>query len=146
MDRVTVAAAPACDVAGAVFYNNLTCRGTPFTARLAIQGEILTAVSGQSSNREDVGCGKSVNWRLYADVGGYGTIEGHNRLTFTCDCLYDIELDLDEYHHPAIYLYATCSDDYFTMMSPQMGTRRLLDRVRLPKDDGGFDSLESMFR
>lgn len=144
LDKVTLGDTPApAGVASAVFFNDLVCSLTPFTATLTIDGEPLASVSGQYSNCEEVDCGVSVSWSLYADGGVCGIVSESGSLTLTCDCLYEIVLGLDEYYSPSLYVYTTCPGDCSNVTPAQVGSKQLLDCVRLSKD-GESRGLESL--
>ena len=75
-------------VASIVFYNNLLCGGSSFTATLTIDGKALTSVTGVYSDCEEFDCGASLNWSLYANTGGCGILTGTGSRVYDCDCLY----------------------------------------------------------
>jgi hypothetical protein len=143
MDKVTVADTPAADVASAVLYNNVFFGGNPFTATFTIDGVPLTSLSGNYSSYEEVNCGVSVGWSLYANAEPCGTTSRSGSVTLTCDCLYEILLDLDEFGNPAIYLFSTCPGDCSDVTSLPIGSRQLLDCVRISKD-AGLQGLEAL--
>jgi hypothetical protein len=139
VDKVTLGDSPApADVASVVFYNNLECSGTAFTATYTIDGEALSAVSGNYSNCEEADCGVSVAWSIYANAGLCGIIEGFGSMTLTCDCLYEFVLTLDEYDAIVVDYYSICPGDCSDVTASQVGSRQLLDRVRVVGNDAEF--------
>jgi hypothetical protein len=149
MDKVTVADTPAppppADVASVVFFNNLVCGGKDFTATFTIGGETLTSISGEYSNCEEVNCGKSLSWSLYAS-SACGTISGSGTKTLTCNCLYEFVLGLSG-GNPALFTYSDCPGDCSDVSSPQREERQLLDCEGISKDAGlqGLESLMAPF-
>jgi hypothetical protein len=136
VDKLTLTNTAVPDVASVVFYNNLVCGENDFTATLTIGGETLTSVSGNYSNCEEVDCGVSLSWNLYASTA-CGTFTISSTKTLTCDCLYEFVLDLSPVDEVVIYIYSTCPGDCTDVSSPpmasNMGSRQLLDCVRVGK-------------
>jgi subtilisin family serine protease len=145
VDKVTLgnASAPA-NVASVVFYNDLVCGGTAFTATYTIDGEALSSVSGNYSNCEEVDCGVSVAWSLYANAGGCGIIEASGTINLTCDCLHEFVLTLDDASDIVVYHFTTCPGDCSDVTSPQMGSGRPSDSFSVSKK-GGSQGLETFF-
>ena len=135
VDKLTLTNMAVPDVASAIFYNNLICGENPFTAALTIDGQALSAVSGQYSACDETGCGVSISWDLYADAGECGTISESGSTTLTCDCLYELVLDLSPSEEIVIDVYTTCPGDCSGVstspMASKMASRQLLDRIRV---------------
>jgi len=120
-------------VASIFFDNDLLCGGTPFTATLTIDGHVLTSLNNAYSDCEEFDCGVSLDWELYADMGGCGIITASGSKTYNCDYLYHYELTLSgsnivlktNYYSPA-----DCSD----VSSVSIGSMKILDSVVLTKD------------
>ena len=119
--------------ASIVFYNNLLCGGSSFTATLTIDGQVLTSVTGVYSDCEEFDCGKSLDWDLYANTGACGIITAQSSKTFDCDCLYEFRLSLSD-SQPAVYIYKTCPGDCSGVSSAFTGSMKLLDSVVLMRD------------
>jgi len=119
-------------VANIVFYNNLLCGGSSFTATLTIDGHVLTSVTGVYSDCEEFDCGKSLNWEVYADTGGCGTIRFGSSIILDCDCLYRFRLTLYEGYIAMVTSWTPgdCSD----VSSAFTGSMQLLESVVLTKD------------
>ena len=120
-------------VASVVFYNNLECGGSSFTATLTIDGQALTSVTGVNSDCEEFDCGESLNWSLYANTEGCGPISMSGSITMTCDCLYEMVLTLSG-GAPALGYVRTCPGDCSDVSSAFTGSMQLLDSVLLTKD------------
>ena len=137
VDKLTLANAVVQDIASVVFYNDLVCGGDPFGATLTIDGKSLTSTSGQYSACEEVDCGVSLSWNVSAS-SACGPISISSSETLSCDCLYEFVLSLYE-DAPAVYIYYTCPGDCSDVSSPpvasNMGSRQLLDRVKIPSGD-----------
>ena len=120
-------------MANIVFYNNLLCGGSSFTATLTIDGKALTSATGVYSDCEEFDCGVSLNWSLYADTGGCGILTGSGSRVYDCDCLYEYRfLVLGS----SVYLVfsKSCPGDCSDVSSVSIGSMKLLDSVLLTKD------------
>jgi len=121
------------EVANIVFYNNLVCGGSSFTATLTIDGQVLTSVSGVNSDCEEFDCGVSLNWSLYANTGGCGILTGSGSRVYDCDCLYEVVLTLSG-DTPTLVFYKSCPGDCSDVSSISIGSMKLLDSVLIRKD------------
>ena len=121
------------EVANIVFYNNLVCGGSSFTATLTIDGQVLTSVSGVNSDCEEFDCGVSLNWSLYANTGGCGILTGSGSRVYDCDCLYEYRFLVIS---GSVYLLfsKSCPGDCSDVSSAFTGSMQLLDSVLLTKD------------
>jgi len=133
------------EIASVEFYNSLVCGGNPFTATFTIGGEALTSVTGNFSKCEEVACGKSLSWSLYADTGGCGTLTGSGSKTLSCDCLYTFVLDLNDDGDIVLYTFYECPGDCSGLMSPPKGERQLLDSLRVAEDGKSYGFSASAF-
>ena len=95
----------------AVFYNNLICGSTPFTATLTLDGTPMSAISSNYSSCNPFDFNTSLSWSLYADAGACGTLSGSSSNTLDCNCLYEFFLGLDASYNPTLYIYSTCPGD-----------------------------------
>ena len=118
--------------ANVVFYNNLVCAGSSFTADLMIDGQVLTSTTEVYSNCEEFDCGVKLPWTLYATTPSCGIIIIANSIVFDCNCLYKFELDLYE-GSSYVYIYETCPGDCSDVSSASIGSTKLLDSVVLTK-------------
>ncbi len=120
-------------MANIVFYNNLLCGGSSFTATLTIDGKALTSATGVYSDCEEFDCGVSLNWSLYADTGGCGTLTGSGSRVYDCDCLYEVVLTLSD-GNVVLVTSESCPGDCSDVNSVSIGSMKLLDSVLLTKD------------
>jgi len=119
-------------VANIVFYNNLLCGGSSFTATLTIDGKALTSVTGVYSDCEEFDCGVSLNWSLYANTGGCGILTASGSRVYDCDCLYEYILTLSG-GSAALGYTKSCPGDCSDVSSVSVGSMKLLDSVVLTK-------------
>jgi len=133
LDKLTsVSTAPGPQqVASIVFYNNLSCGG-PFTATLTIDGHVLTSVTEVYSDCEEIDCGVSLTWNMYAN-SPCGTINIPSSTIIDCDCLYIFVLAIYN-AEPAVFIYEACPGDCSDISSVSIGSMKLLDSVVLTKD------------
>jgi len=130
-DQSFTTATPPKQIANSLFYNNMVCLGSSFTANLMVDGLAMTSATGVYSDCEEFDCGVKLPWTLYA-TSACGIILGGDNIVFDCDCLYKFELDLYQ-GSPAVYIYETCPGDCSDVSSVSIGSTKLLDSVVLTK-------------
>jgi hypothetical protein len=91
------------------FYNSLLCGGQSFTATLTVCGVTFTASSGNWSSCKTVTAGTCTG-SIFADTA-CGVIDDSDTVDLTPDCIYDVELFVDQFGDPDVFVYETCPGD-----------------------------------
>ena len=122
--------------ASAIFQNRLGCYDFPFQASLTIDGKEFISTYPNWSTCQALTCGESLNWSLYADAGACGIISGSGTLTFNCNHLIEVVLELDLFDQPVLSFYDTGTGDCGGASSGSAQEMTLMDSVVLSTHAG----------
>ncbi len=123
-----------------VFFNSLLCGGFPFIATLTLDGNPLNSTTGNLSACREFDCGKSLNWSLYAETGGCGTLTGNGARAFNCNCLYGAVLTLDASNSVVLIFYESCPGQCSDLAgaTAAAGTWEIVETIPLQSDADGI--------